>query len=361
MAKTLEQILGYVPLCGVVQAVKTGIPDVLPSEFFTTRKDVMGDSGRYTRVTGTRQTAKRVEYGAPAIKRELSAIGSYDVKLAHAFQHIDLDVKTYQSLRSYDSPEVQNLGQQEVDRQAAEFRALFDNLEKAAVYSMLSNGAIYFDSNGNLLPSSSGASLTIDYGVSANHQNQLNGIIGASWATATTDIPSDVRAIQKQSVLDTGYTIENAFYGINIPSYFAGNTSYVQPFLSRSPQMREMFLDTGEIPSGLFGVKNWIPVHTAFFNDNDGTNQSFFGDDKIVFTPAVNSTWYELLYGTYPVPKTFGPVGSLQGAMNSFELVRGMFGYATPIDNPMTARLYFGHTFLPVMKMDCIFIADVTP
>ncbi|MDE2097153.1 MAG: hypothetical protein KGL39_07895 [Patescibacteria group bacterium] len=358
---TIQQILGWVYLTGIVEAIKTGIPDVLPPEFYTIKKDTLMDQGRYTRVEGTRQTARRVNYGAPAIQRSLVNIGSYDVKLLHSYEFITLDVKTYQSLRAYDNYNVQNMGMQEIDRQALQFRAYFDNLEKACLYSMLGSGQIYFDSSGNLLPTSSGAALTVDYGLSSAHQNQLNGIISASWASPTTDIPTQIRYIQKQSAKDTGYVLENGFYGINIPSYFAVN-SFAQPFLARSPVMREKFLDTGEIPDGLFGVRKWVPVYTAFYSDANGNQQEFFNVDGITFTPAVDSVWYEMMVGTYPVPTSFQPMANLQAAVNSFEIVQGLFSYGIPVHNPMTAEVFYGHTFLPVCKFpDAMYIADTTP
>jgi hypothetical protein len=361
MAKTLEQILGWVFLTGLVKSIKTGIPDVLPGEFWNTTKDTLMDQGRYTQVTGTRRTSRRVEYGAPALNRNLRDVASYDVKLMHTFEMIQLDVKQYQSLRGYTNYNVQDFGQQEVERQALEFRAYFDNLEKATLYSTLANMAIWFDGNGNLLPSSAGAVVTISYNPDANHQNQLNGIIIASWNSPTTDIPLAIRLIQKQSALDTGYVLENVFYGVNLPSYFAIN-QYCQPFLARSPAMREKFLDTGEIPQGLFGIKNWHPVYTAFFQDNNGVNQQFFNVDNLILTPKVDQIWYDRMLGTYPVPTSFQPQTQLTGTMNSFEIVQGMFGYGVPIANPMTAQMFFGHTFLPIVKFpDAIFQAIVTP
>lgn len=345
----------------MVEAVKTGIPDVLPTEFATVTKDTLSDQGRYTRVTGTRQTSRRVEYGSPSLNTGLRDIGSFDVKLLHTYENIQLDVKTYQSLRNYDDYNVQNMGIAEVDRQAFQQRARIDNLQKATIYSMLANGAIYFDGSGNLLPSSSGAVVTVDYNVAANNKNQLNGIIGTSWATATTDIPTDLRQIKETAAQLTGYQVTLAFYGQNLPSYFAANTTYVQPFLARSPNMREKFLDTGEVPDGLFGFK-WIPVHITFYEDQDGTVQEFFGGDDVTFTPAIDATWYELMLGTYPVPTSFNPFNTLQASMGSFTIQKGIFSYAVPVSDPMTAKLFYGNTFLPIIKNpDVIFIADTTP
>jgi hypothetical protein len=350
--------LGYVYLTGLIEAVKTGIPNVLPPEFMSITKETLRDQGRYTRVAGTRRTARRAEYGAPSRRATLKEIGTYDVKLNFAFEHIAIDLLTYVSLRAYDSYQVQNMGMQELDRQALQFRARFDNLDLAMVYSMLANGLIWFDANGNLLPTASGAALTIDYGMSASHQNQLNGILDKSWDDPTADIPTHILAIKDQAIFDTGYELGVAMYGRRIPSLFAANT-LLQQYLARWPHFRDHFLSTNEIPDGFFGLK-WMRVSSAFFQDSTGTNQTFFDTDAVVFTPPVESFWYEKLIGSYLVPTTFNPLATLQATSSSFEHKHGMFMYGIPVLNPISAELHAGNVDLPVLKFpDAIFQADV--
>lgn len=360
MAKTIEQLLGYVYLTGVIQRIKSGIPDFLPAPFASIKKQVLGNSGRYTRTFGTRRLATRAEYGAAARKRALLGVEVQDVKLIHTFEHIEMDPLTLQTLRAYDNYDVQKMGIDEVNRQQAEFKQVFDNLRLSLTYSMLSLGAIYFDSDGNLLPTSSGAQVTVDYGVSANNQNQLNGIITASWANANTDIPSQLRNLKNRSLQLTGYPLKYAFYGVNIPSYMTQN-NYVLDYLSRNPNTAQKFLDQAELPDGLFGY-TWVPVHGAFFEDSSGTNQTFFGGDKVVFTPEITQDVYELLEGSYQVPSSFNAVSNMSAALGSLKLVHGQFSYAVPIHNPPTAQMFFGDTVLPVWKVpNAIFQADVTP
>jgi len=366
MAKTLEQVLGYVYLCGIVEDVKTGIPDVLPPKFWANKKGTLGDQGRYTRYAGTRQTARRVEYGAPSMRRALSAVGVFDIKLMHFFEHLTLDVKLYQSLRGYDNYQPQNFGQQEVDRQAVQFRRLFDNTRLSALYSMFALGYIYFDGNGNLLPTSSGAVVTVDYGIAAANRTTLLDvasatIITASWATASTDIPLHIRKIKETSVRRTGHPLKYALYGRNIPTYFASNTQ-VKEFFYRNPRMQDHFLTTGELPDGLFGL-SWIPVQEgAFFSDQDATIQNWWDADQVTFIPEPEEMLFHWMEGTYPVPTSFQPMASLQAAKESFELKQGMFAYGVPTSNPMTAELHHGDTFLPVWTTpDAMFIADTTP
>jgi len=361
MAKSLEQVLGYLPLTGIIKAVETGVPNVLPPQFWSVKKQIPGINGRYTRYRGTRAVAPISAYGSPAQRLKQLDIDYVDVKLLHTFNEIVLDPLILQTLRNYDNYEMQNLGVQEVDRQQSEFRVKLDNLRVSAVNSMLAFGAIYFDASGNLLPSSAGAATTVDFLIPAGNKGQIGGIIGTqSWATATTDIPAQLRNLKVQAARLTGYPLKYAFYGVNIPSYLIQN-NYVKDFLARSPTMREKWLDTGEIPQGLFGF-DWVPVATTFFEDQTGTNQPFFQGDAVTFTPEIDNTVYELMEGSFMVPSTFAAAANAGAALNSLRTVYGMGGYAVPTDNPPTVILRAFDTFLPIWKIpNTMFISDVTP
>jgi hypothetical protein len=331
----------------------------LPEQFWTITQNVIGDAGRYTVVKGTRRVARLAMYGSPSVKRALAGIEIKDVRLMHTFEHIDLDPLILDRLRGYTSYE-NDMGKEELDRQVAQFRAHFDNLRVATVTQMLAAGLIYFDGEGNLLPSSSGAVTTIDFQIPANNKNQLNGIIAASWATATTNIPAQINALKTRSLQDTGYPLEIAFYGKNILTYLTQN-DYVVDYLSRNPTFAEKFISQNEIPQGLFGLR-WIPVYHSFYEDANGTNREIFGADTVTFTPAIDATVYEMLQGSYRVPTTFAVASDARAAVNNFKLVNGMFSYAAPQIDPPSVRLYAGDTFLPVWKVPgALFIADTTP
>lgn len=355
MAASLEQILGYVNLLGLIERIKTGIPQPVPDQFFSTTKQIIGVSGKYTRVYGTRTVARRVEYGAPSVRRALKGVEDIPVRLIHTHEHIHLDPIVLRQLRAYDSYEL-NLGKQEIARQVKEFVINFTNLRTAAVLQSLSLGAIYFDSAGNLLPSSSGAAVTVDYAVPANNQNQLNGVVDKTWADSTANIPRQLTQLQETALQTTGYEIEVAFYGRNIPTYLAQN-DYVAEFAVRNPAVNQEYLMGagkklgGSIPQGYLGVKHWIPVNTAFFEDANGTNQTIFGADKIVFTPAISSDWYEMLEGSYEVPTTLNMLPDAQQALNACKTVQGMFAYSKLMDDPPGIKMNHGDTFLPVIKV----------
>src|SRR5205085_10491630 len=353
MAKNIQDVLGYVPLTKMIRTTKSGIPDPLPAGFRSNPKKVIGDKSRYMQRTGQRRTARQVYYGADAYNTELKEISSRDVALLHFYESIRLPMLTYQTLRWPESYELQDLARQEVDEQCVQFKDRFENLEVATNVMVLTLGHIYFDVNGNLLPSSSGAFLDVDFGVPAGNQNQLNidgagNIIAASWATPSTDIPGHIRALKQRSIFQHGYEPMYAMYGVNIPSYFNANTALVN-YLARNPVMRDKYLTSNELPAGLMDL-TWIPGYKAFYEDANGVKQKLVADDAVILFPEVDANWWEWQAGSYLVPKTFDIVPEGPAARDNFEIVYGMFGYGQPVRNPVTADIYYGDTFLPVLK-----------
>src|SRR2546423_15567343 len=81
MSQTLDQILGGTNLTGVIQQTSTGIPDVFPASFYASRRPVDGDTAEYTRVDGTRQTARIAAYGSPSQQPGLKGAAKVPVKL----------------------------------------------------------------------------------------------------------------------------------------------------------------------------------------------------------------------------------------------------------------------------------------
>ena len=359
MSKAIQDLLGYQKLCGVIQASTTGIPQVLPPAFRPAPEKTFGDSGRYMQVTGTRATARLAAYGSPAKLRELKNIAKRDVKLMHAFELIQLDPMMYQSLHSYTSyDQARYPVEQEVNRQLREFRKYFENLRTAATLYALSLGHIYFDSGGNLLPSSSGSTYDVNFNIASANlpagASNLGSTIGgptASWATASTNIPNFLRLLKKYALQQTGYEIKYAFYGANIPEYFTNN-NYLVNFLAREPDRREEYLAEGEIGPEytLEGIK-FYPAYQAFFEDQNGTNQAILGNNQVIFTPAPSSEWFSTLEGTYPLPTSVAIASDITAAMKTFNIVHGMGAYAVPSHNPPSAEMFFFDTFLPLVKL----------
>ncbi len=361
MSKTLNQLLSPDNLIGSVQTVVNGIPeDILPPSLFTVTERFRGNQGRYTRTAGTQQVAPVTVYGAPAGQINKWGLGSVPVTLLHSFQSISFEPLDLANLLSEDGSTMQILGRQTLERNLANFGQLFRNLRIASVYSTLATGLVYFNSAGQLLPSVTGSSFGIDFGVSANHRGQLDGIIAASWATATTDIPKHIELIQARSLQDTGKKLRYAVYGADIPAYITGN-NFVGALIQRSPAMSEQFVRGAVIPDGTLGL-TWLPATAAFYRDANNVVQTYWPGDKVVFCPEPDPSWCGFLEGSYVVPNSTEIAGDASSALSNFREVMGPFSFATVAVNPPGITQFSGDTFLFVLNnSDAIFIADVVP
>lgn len=359
MAKSLQDLMGYVPLCGLIQATTPGIPDVLPPGFKNIKKTVICDSARYTKLFGNRQTARFGVYGSPGQNIAMAELDVVDVKLFHTIETLQLDQKTFRSLRSNLDYE-RDAAYEQVAYQIKYAKQRYDNLRIGTTISGLINGTIYRNANGDLLPTSSGSVsyLNYDYKFDANNQNQINGIISAPWTNQNTDIPGQIRKLQQQALKKTGYRLKYAFYGVDVPSMLTNN-SYVVEYMARNQIKNNEFLEDAELPN-LFGL-TWIPIYEGFFNDANGVDQTLMPANKVVFTPEVSSDWFEMLEGTYAVPTTVNIQTDAEVAMKSMKDIPGMFsfGWMTPPGNTINQTM--GDTMFPNIKVqNAVFQAVVS-
>lgn len=364
MSKALTQILGGKNLTGVIQGVKSGIPRSMPQQFFTPNRTVTGDQATYTEVEGTRTTARIVQYGSPSQRRGLKGIKERSVKLIHTAEHQMHSPATLMNLRSYDSPERQRMGQQEIARQTREFAMNFENLRVAAVQSAFALGSIYFDDEGNLLGSSSSAQITVDYNIPSGNKTTLDvlgdgAIISAKWSAAGTAINTQLRNLKKAALKLTGYPIRHAFYGSAVPDYIFANTQ-LKEIINRNPGYQQQAYELGQVPNGLGGLQ-WHPADEAFFVDADGSYQTLFNQYSVTFCPEPSPDWYEFIEGTYPVPTSIGSMSpDAESALGNVAEVGGMFSYAKVIDDPATIKQVAGDTFVPAIKVpNAVFIGTV--
>ena len=163
MAKTLESILGYVQMTGLINNPLGGVPDTgLDPAFLTTTEPVDGDTAQWTNVYGERSAATIVGRESPARQVAKKSVGTSTAKMITSYESISHKMNLLSALRNLNDPNAQTRAEQIVDAQTVEFRRRFENLRKAAIYSALSLGHIYFDADGGLLSSSSGALVDVD-------------------------------------------------------------------------------------------------------------------------------------------------------------------------------------------------------
>jgi len=364
MGVSLEEILGLPRLLGLIQESTSGLP---MEEVYSARlpglmnisRDVIGNSGQATLTKGQRKVPKLIKYNSPPIGAPLETIAVRDWVLLAFSETITIDPITMMNLRAYESFEFQQLGAEEIGRQASLFKQKFKNIELASLTQALVLGKNYFDAAGNLLPSSSGATQTIDFGVSANHQNQLNGIIDIPWSNPNANIPYQIQNIKKQAAKDTGYIPQVALYGANVPSWIMQN-QYVQAYQARNQAFRDTVVMDNAIPDGYMDIAKWVNGSTFFYEDANGTNQSLVPDDMVIFFPEPNRGWYEWWKGSMLLPTTLNILPTEAGLQGNTRMVYGMYLYAYISMAPINYSLVAGTTFFPGIKNpDVLFQADV--
>jgi len=362
----LNELIGFTPVISpLVERIKTGVPtDWLPPAFTRITKRVTGATGEYYRVDGTRETARRVARGAPAVRLSQKGVTKMAATLISTFHDMMHEEDTLEMLFS-DNTDVRKAGKDEVVRQVGTFYQYIRNLKTSAVASALSKGAIYFDVDGNLLASSAGAAVTIDFGIPDGNKDQLDilgdgAIIDASWNTVGTDIVGQLTAIRQQIAKLCGYIVTDVFYGVNIPKYIAKNTTFTNIIRGNANVANE--IKQGIISQGTGGF-NWHPATDAFFVDADGSTQTWFGEDTVVFTPKVERSWYQYIEGSKLIPTSLGQVGAdPQAEARNLKKMFGFFSYATMTHNPVGVQHFAGDTFLPIIAAPyAVAIGDVTP
>jgi len=371
MPVTMESLLGFAPLMQAIKEVESGVPKPLPPAFYAVRPTdrIVGDRAKNFRYSGNRKPARIAPYGAPP--RQVSLLGRsvQDIVLLHTIENVRFRQEFLRVLLDWKagSYTAQTLARTEILEQTMEFRTRFDVLRTACVHNNLAAaGKLYFDSAGNLLPNSSGAATIIDQGVPAGNIGTLLDsagavIVGASWATDTTDIPGHLIKVKKRALQLTGTPLRYAFYGENIPGYLLKNT-FVKQYFSFNVGVLNAFQATGRPPGDMFELV-WLPGYMMFNENDSGTIQEPFPADQITFAPEPAPDTYGVMEGSYIVPKSFQPEASMDAALGNLDMAYGMFEYAKvlPWDLP-NAEFIGGDTMLPWLKRpNCYFFMDTTP
>ncbi len=364
---TIKDVLGAETLLGLTGDYAKELPIThLPDTLFRGRcvRQINSNTGYVLVGAGTNKTAKVGQRGSPGRPLTISGMSRRPEVLLHSGNSVEIKADLLMNLINPRTGQDEVFARSEVARQVRESVVLSMNLRTQAISSLFGLGNIWYDINGDPLVSSSGAVVTVDPGIPANNRNQLNGLITASWATASTPIVSNLMTVQRQGLVNAkGRTgpIKNAVYGQKIFQYIYDNTE-AQAYLSRMPGGQQAFAN-GTIPQGFAGIQNWYPGYMGFYNNASDTTVFPFGDDTLALFPDPDPSWYELQEGVEPVLE--GAVtgyASLNELAAAIGIKSGMFTYATAKTNPVGGEMIFGDNFLPALHIpEVVFIADVTP
>jgi hypothetical protein len=255
--------------------------------------------------------------------------------------------------------QVDAMGANYIDRQKQYMMMRVANMIEFQTAAML-RGSYSFDQEGDELRQLfTGGQDTIDFLIPANNKNQLNGIIGTSWATTSTDIPGDVMAINQAANDLTGMGIEHAVLNSNTWQYVINNLKIqAQAGTSNTPFSSYTKTGPGQFTASLRAIP-WIQWHVvdyslSIWNGNTAfSDVRLIADDQVTFFPEPDSSWVQYLNGGEMV--TEGPRGTA-----AFR--NGFYAYGYESWDPSGWNLCTVHNGIPCLYVPgAIFNADVTP
>lgn len=361
---TLDMVLGAEVLLNATGIAASQLPQRhLPAGLF--KGTPVGSNTGYVLVgAGTNQTAKQAQRGSVARPVTVSGISRRPEVLLHSSNSIEIEASLLMNLTNPQNGQMEQFARAEVARRVKECTARSINLRTASITSLFGLASCWFDGNGDILSSSSGAVTTIDPGIPANNKNQANSLITASWATNTTPIVSNLQNIQKQHLVNAKGRcgpIEHAVYGSSIFDYVYNNTQ-AQAMIQYNPVYQAAFAQ-GVIPNGFAGIKNWWPGYLGFYNNSSDSTVTPFASDALALFPEPDPSWYELQEGIQAVPTgNFGTAADLNSLSQNITIANGMFTYAFGSLNPVGGTMVYGDNFLPAIHIpECVWVLDVVP
>lgn len=226
-------------------------------------------------------------------------------------------------------------GEAFITRQEAYLAQRFANVIEFQTAAML-RGSYTFDEDGDLLRHGfSGGETTINFRVPTSNLTQLNmlgggNILNADWATASTDIPAHLHAINAAMIELTGFGLAHVVLTSSGWQYIVNNDKVQEQGGSAGPVFESLRRTSpGEFTATLRGLP-WLTFHVIDYglevwNGSTSTFTKLIENDHAAFLPEPSPRWVQYLEGSEIV--TEGPGG---GKHERF----GFHAYAYPIHDP---------------------------
>ena len=359
---SIADVLSWVPLTEAVETIRGGLPRPLTDPFYTIREEFSGNVASYVDWVGTRQVARMQPYGAPPQPTNKLSLSSTNVVMLNFIEYMTYQEEMFRILRQWEEYKPQQMFfLRNLMWQGEEFARRFENAETAAINGTIANATLWFDSTGNMLPSSSGAFTSVPQGVPTTNTGTLNGLLTGSFADPNYDIVTFINQKFKVRALeDTNYPSRTAVHGANIPGYFANNT-YTKLAWGYQSEYALPYLRAGAVPPK-FCDMTWINASEMYYQDATATNQLLFPPDQITFMPEITSAFWTVYVGSTLIPAFFGPtMGAVEQLKNGFAEKFGRWRYAWIPQGTSSLVDQAGYPFIPRVKVPlAMYLLDTT-
>lgn len=365
-----------------VEQIKTGLRWHLDPGFLVpSSTKIVGPEARWTAWKGTRKGAQLVGMNSPSVSIETPGEKTVTQSCLGSKENITVDIDMLTELAS-NIPYRQAQAQATFKRKVRAVLSRRETTRKNLAASALLTGQIAYKGNPQgqdgsqvTLPTTSGATvlnfqpITLNQGVNTFTVSNDDGtsntytITVPDFSSASTDIPGFFRTLNLTYEQVTGYQMQNMTYGGNFPSYIGVNNTQMSTYWSRNQKYGEQFLDSGEVPPGLFSAGTeggtlqcrWHAGYMQWFQDpaNNYAATQWLGVKQLVVTPEVDESWYEFMENGTTIPRGIGIASGtdIDAMTEQFtEVAYGSYGYAYPILDPYKLKVILGWNGLPVIK-----------
>lgn len=321
-------------------------------DFYSRPENYDGDVIEMVVYDDDREAAPINAKGAPARTQDTRGASKSYFSPIHAFNEVTIPMASVQFLRQDDNPALQNMGIQELRRQMELFGRRHRALRAVTLAKALSDGIVYYDTDGKVLESSSGAAVTVDLKVGATHKSQLahasNGgsdIINTAWDQAGASILTDLEQIRDAAEYDKAPPPKHVWFHTTAKQWLRANTeikSYIQYVdAARADQL------LNSMSNGSFVVGDYVfHFYNGTYVGADGsTVRPLIPITKAIITPDVGD-WFRHYECAELVPTGEGVMSSIEEALGNVQSVYGDFAYLRLDDNPVKLTMRMGANFL---------------
>ncbi len=339
-------------------------PACAPSETRSVSYDVVNDD----RTVGNFSAP-----GADATRIAALPIGNRPTTCPRHFEGLELSYETLNNIRGIgrNADPGSQAGLSYVRQQMGHQLRRTRRWREFLIWSALRGTCQILVSGNTWVPVLTGGNVTLDWQLSANHKNQLNGIIDTSWDNAAANIITDLGQICAQGEADSGLPIRHAWCNttrmitiLNCTQVKnmggSANTAFEQ-WAVNIAQMKsyggaDTDIDSWKIEQTV--VLKGFPAITWHVTDRiisvNGSTTKFFADDEVLFHPDPDVEWirgFEVKESTNQLANA-SPVD--------------VYGYGSWIKRPVDSDvpryvMYSLDNFFPAVNPNAYFFADVVP
>jgi hypothetical protein len=321
-------------------------------------QQILGRAGQYDIFDGTRSLSPMSAPGAPPTRLNRKPTGTQPITVPRIYNAIGIEDEKIFGTRSMglnQAAPVNTGGQQYFTRQIAYAKQRMNNAHEFMATRMFAGGwTLVPQGTGSQLLNlgelgAAGAAVTNATLIPAEHRNQINGIIDASWDNAGADINAQLMALQVRAARVNGRRITDIWLNGNTAKYLFTNSviqsiggsvyriwDTLNPATEIGPNQK--FPDTGVtvqfrgLPDYKFHIYNQgyvLPGTGEGFTDQIGANwRPFIPDNVAIMTPSPGE-WCGMVQGSEPVQWNLTQAGSV--------VVEGFgMGFERSIDPPRT-------------------------